>query len=43
MGENYHKVINVIHTMDNKQDIFVIIEELTTQYGGDDEQVTKKL
>lgn len=43
MGDKYHKVINVIHTMDNKQDIFVIIEELTTQYGGDDEQVTKKL
>ena len=43
MGDKYHKVINVIHTMDNKQDIFVIIEELTTQYDIDTEQVTKNL
>ena len=43
MGDKYHKVINVIHTMDNRQGIFVIIEELTTQYDSDNEQVTKKL
>jgi hypothetical protein len=43
MDEKYHKVINVIHTMDKKQDIFVIIEELTTQYDSDNERVTKKL
>lgn len=43
MGEKYHKVINVIHTMENKQGIFVIIEELTIQYGTDNEEVAKKI
>lgn len=40
MGENYHKVINVIHTLNGKQEIFVIVEELTAQYETDNKQVT---
>jgi len=41
MNDNYHKVINVIHTFNGKQEIFVIIEELKFEIDTENKQVTK--
>lgn len=40
MDDKYHKIINVIHTLDGKQEIFIIIEDLATSISHDNQQVT---
>jgi hypothetical protein len=41
LNDQYHKVINVVHTFNKTQDVFLIIEEIVQEISVDNQQVTE--
>jgi hypothetical protein len=37
LNDGYYKVLNVVHTLNNKQEIFVIIEQITQEISVDNQ------
>ena len=41
LNDEYHKVLNVVHTLNNKQEIFVIIEKIIQEISSGNQDVMK--